>query len=340
MRILLLSMILCLVVASQAHPDYSDSWELFKLKFDKVYKSEEEDTYRRGVWTHHTATISSHNSEFDAGVHSFKLGENTYSDLTGDEFVSYFNGYKSEDKIKATNLFWSNAKVQDLPAAVNWTAKGYVTPVKNQKQCGSCWAFSATGSLEGQWFKKYNKSVSLSEQNLVDCSAKQGNHGCGGGLMDFAFKYIKLNGGIDTEASYPYTAKTGKVCLYNKTNIGANLTSWTDIPMGSEIDLQKAVAAVGPISIAIDAHLPSFQHYKSGVYHDHKCSSKHLDHGVLAVGYGTLAPHPDEDGKHPKDFWIVKNSWGPTWGAEGYLLMARNKHNACGVATAAVYPTV
>jgi len=335
MKVLLL---LALVAATQAHPDYSDSWELFKQKFNKVYESQEEDTYREEVWTNHIATISSHNDEYDLGVHSFKLGENIFSDLTSDEFVSFFNGYKPEDNVKADNVFSSDLRLWDLPAAVNWTDKGYVTPVKDQKQCGSCWAFSATGSLEGQWFKKYNKSVSLSEQNLVDCSAKQGNHGCMGGIMDNAFKYIKLNGGIDTEASYPYTAKTGKVCLYNATNKGANLTSWTDIPMGSEIDLQKAVASVGPVSIAIDAHLPTFQHYKTGVYHDHKCSNRHLDHGVLAVGYGTLK-HPVEDGK-PKDFWIVKNSWGPTWGDNGYILMARNKRNACGVATHAVYPTV
>merc|ERR1712080_125264 len=202
--------------------------------------------YREEVWTKHIATISSHNDEYDLGVHSFKLGENIFSDLTSDEFVSFFNGYKPEDNVKADNVFSSDLRLWDLPAAVNWTDKGYVTAVKDQKQCGSCWAFSATGSLEGQWFKKYNKSVSLSEQNLVDCSAKQGNHGCMGGIMDNAFKYIKLNGGIDTEASYPYTAKTGKVCLYNATNKGANLTSWTDIPMGSEIDLQKAVVAWDP----------------------------------------------------------------------------------------------
>merc|ERR1719292_62664 len=120
----------------------------------------------------------------------------------------------------------SNVELADLPASVNWTAKGYTTPVKNQKACGSCWAFSSTGSLEGQWFKKYKKLVSLSEQNLVDCSAK-----------------------------------TGKVCKYNATNKGANLTSWVDIPTGSEQDLQKAVATIGPVSVGIDAHLPTFQHY-------------------------------------------------------------------------------
>jgi len=157
--------------------------------------------------------------------------------------------------------------------------------------------------------------------------------------MDLAFKYIKANGGIDTEASYNYTAKTGKKCLYNATNSGANLTSWVDIPHKSEIDLQKAVGTVGPISVAIDASRPTFHFYKKGVYHDRKCSSERLDHGVLAVGYGSDAPPAGSD-KKAKDYWLVKNSWGASWGMEGYIKMARNKRNACGIATQASYPVV
>ncbi|CAN0556888.1 unnamed protein product, partial [Ectocarpus sp. 8 AP-2014] len=168
---------------------------------------------------------------------------------------------------------------------------------------------------------------------------KEGNHGCLGGLMDFAFKYVKDNGGIDTEASYNYTAKTGKTCLYNATNSGANLTSWVDIPHNSEADLQKAVGTVGPISVAIDASRPTFHFYKKGVYHDKRCSSQRLDHGVLAVGYGATTPPAGSD-KKPKDFWLVKNSWGTSWGMDGYINMARNKNNACGIATQASYPVV
>merc|ERR1712007_289486 len=181
-------------------------------------------------------------------------------------------------------------------------------------------AFSATGSLEGQHALKTGALVSLSEQNLVDCAKKEGNHGCAGGLMDFAFKYVKDNKGIDTEASYPYTAKTGKTCLYNATNSGANLTSWIDIPHKSEADLQKAVGSVGPISVAIDASRPTFHFYKKGVYHDHRCSSSRLDHGVLAVGYGSAT---QENG-----------------GMDGYIQMVRNERNACGIATQASYPVV
>jgi cathepsin L len=333
--VLLLASLLAMVVVTLAHPDVSDSWNMFKEKFGKQYESEEEESYRQTVWEENKETILSHNSE----DHSYSLGENEFSDMTSDEFVTFFNGLSTDGGVKGGKMFRSDVAVADLPSSVNWTAAGYTTPVKNQLQCGSCWAFSSTGSLEGQWFKKYKKLVSLSEQNLVDCSAKQGNHGCGGGLMDFAFKYVKLNGGIDTEASYPYTAKTGKVCKYNVTNKGANLTSWVDIPTGSEQDLQKAVATIGPVSVGIDAHLPTFQHYKRGVYHDKHCSSHRLDHGVLVVGYGVEQPEENEEHK-AKDYWIVKNSWGPSWGDHGYLKMARNKKNACGIATAAVYPVV
>jgi len=334
-----LALVFCLAVAATAHPDYSDTWEEFKGKYGKDYADANEEDYRQNVWSSNVGFISSHNTEHDNGLHDFSVGENEFADMTPDEITSYFNGLTMEDSSPSSEIFYSDVTVESLPTDVDWRKNGSVTPVKNQAQCGSCWAFSATGSLEGAHYAKTGKLVSLSEQNLVDCSAKEGNHGCMGGLMDSAFKYVKDNGGIDTEASYNYTAKTGKTCLYNATNSGANLTSWVDIPHMSEADLQKAVATVGPISVAIDASRPTFHFYKKGVYHDRKCSSERLDHGVLAVGYGTAAPPAGSD-KKPKDFWLVKNSWGATWGMAGYINMARNKHNACGIATQASYPVV
>lgn len=147
----------------------------------------------------------------------------------------------------------------------------------------------------------------------------------------FYFQYIKDNGGVDTEKSYPYEG-IDDTCHFNKKAVGATDKGFSDIPTGDEEALKKAVATIGPISVAIDASHQSFQFYEKGVYFEPECDSQNLDHGVLAVGYGT-----DEDGK---DYWIVKNSWGTTWGTHGYVKMARNKNNHCGIATQASYPLV
>jgi len=222
-------------------------------------------------------------------------------------------------------------KHTNIPTTWDWRTKGAVTPIKNQGQCGSCWSFSATGSTEGAWFLKRGDLVSLSEQNLIDCSTAQGNEGCNGGLMDEAFQYIISNHGIDTEASYPYTATGPNQCEYNPVHIGAMLSSYRDVRSGSEVDLLQAVFQT-PTSVAIDASHMSFQFYNGGVYNEPACSSTQLDHGVLAIGFGMY--------QGDTAYWLVKNSWGPNWGMNGYIMMSRNKNNQCGIATAASYPIV
>ncbi len=291
------------------------------------YNDDLEELNRYNIWQANKKIVEVHN----AGNHSFTLGMNQFADLKNKEFVSMMNGYRSDLRSRS-----HSTKVFDYDPTgtktdtVDWRTKGYVTEIKNQGQCGSCWAFSTTGSLEGQTFKKSGKLVSLSEQNLVDCSGKYGNNGCKGGLMDNAFKYIKANDGIDTESSYPYRAHDER-CTFKASDVGATDTGFVDIPHGNEDALMSAAGSVGPISVAIDASHSSFQLYKEGVYYERECSSSKLDHGVLVVGYGT------ESGG---DYWIVKNSWGTRWGMEGYINMARNKNNNCGIATQASYPTV
>ncbi|XP_033725569.1 cathepsin L1-like [Pecten maximus] len=325
-----LLLVAALVVLSTAfRTELDGEWEAYKTQFNKPYVAEEE-AKRRVIWENHLDYIQKHNLAADRGEHTFWLGMNEYGDMTNEEFVKTMNGYRMRTEAVKAPVYMAPSNSGDPPASVDWRTQGYVTPVKNQGQCGSCWAFSTTGSLEGQHFKANKTLTSLSEQNLVDCSRKQGNQGCEGGLMDQGFKYIKDNNGIDTESSYPYKGTNGK-CAFTPANVGATDTGFVDIKSKSESDLLSAVATVGPISVAIDASHMSFQLYRTGVYHSFFCSETKLDHGVLAVGYGN---------ESDKDYWLVKNSWGESWGEKGYIKMSRNRRNNCGIATQASYPTV
>jgi len=309
-----------------------ESWSLFKRVHEKQYTSSGEETLRRTIWEANLAMINKHNLEADLDLHTYTMGMNKFGDMTNEEINKQMNGLKVDLKSKSEldrHTFLPRANVA-LPPSVDWRIKGYVTPVKDQGQCGSCWAFSATGALEGQTFAKTMKLPSLSEQNLVDCSGTFGNMGCNGGLMDYAFQYIKANKGIDTEETYPYEARNDK-CRFNPANVGATDTGFVDIRAQNETDLQNAIATVGPISVAIDASHSSFHFYSKGIYDEPACSPVQLDHGVLAVGY---------DSQSGQDYYTVKNSWGPNWGMQGYIWMSRNKMNQCGIATMSSYPLV
>jgi len=259
--------------------------------------------------------INNHNAQGK----SYQLGHNKFSHLTVEEYRDFARlGLDAAPQSTAEFVHQAPANLDSVPASIDWTTKGAVTPVKDQGQCGSCWSFSTTGSMEGAYFLKNGKLESFSEQNFVDCDNRSNggkDKGCNGGLMDNAFTWATKNGGICSEADYPYvsgTTKTAGTCNTGCTQVKNSAPkSHTDVTKNSDSAMMSALAQQ-PVSIAIEADQKDFQLYKSGVFTG-TCGAK-LDHGVLAVGYGTL---------NGVDFYKVKNSWGTTWGDKGYILLGR-----------------
>ncbi|XP_029683504.1 cathepsin L1 [Takifugu rubripes] len=211
---------------------------------------------------------------------------------------------------------------------IDYRQMGYVTEVKDQGYCGSCWAFSTTGAIEGQIFKKTGQLISLSEQNLVDCSKSYGTYGCSGAWMANAYDYV-VNNGLESTITYPYTSVDTQPCYYDSRLAVAHIKDYRFIPKGDEQALADAVATIGPITVAIDASHSSFLFYSSGIYEESNCNPNNLSHAVLLVGYGS------EGGQ---DYWLIKNSWGPSWGEGGYMRLIRDGKNPCGIASYALYP--
>ncbi|XP_072284935.1 cathepsin K-like [Pyxicephalus adspersus] len=315
----------------KAGPFWDDTldfeWEQWKRTYQKQYNGEMDELMRRHIWEKNYRFISAHNNEYLKGMHTYELAMNHLGDMTSEEVVKTMTGLKVPLNKRATNVTAEDDKGPvTIPDSIDYRKKGYVSPVRNQGSCGSCWAFSSVGALEGQLKKKTGKIVVLSPQNLVDCVTK--NDGCGGGYMTNAFEYVRDNKGIDSEAAYPYVGED-QTCNYTTAGRVAKCKSYKEVQKGSEKALKKAVATVGPISVGIDASLTTFQFYSKGVYYDPECNAEDINHAVLAVGYGV-----QKKSKH----WIIKNSWGEDWGNKGYILMARDKQNACGIANLASYP--
>mmetsp|Transcript_2336 Transcript_2336/g.4840 ORF Transcript_2336/g.4840 Transcript_2336/m.4840 type:complete len:447 (+) Transcript_2336:64-1404(+) len=297
----------------------------WKKEHGKTYETMEALNSAMEAFASNDKIIQEHNAK----ELSWTLGHNEFSDMTWEQFKStvmseiFTNRAPANmDRVHLTDVG------MPLPDAVDWVEKGAVTPVKNQKRCGSCWAFSTTGSVEGAYQISTGKLLSFSEEDLVQCD-HNGDQGCNGGLMDNAFEWIKANG-LCLESDYPYSSGAGitGMCKSDCEPV-VTLTGWKDVPKDDEVALQHAVAK-GPVSVAIEADKSAFQLYKSGILDSSLCGEK-LDHGVLVVGYGT-------DADSGMDFWKVKNSWGPTWGEAGFIRMARNK-DMCGLANQASYPT-
>lgn len=306
--------------------ELAEVFSQWKLTHNKFYATPNEDAYRLNVFHSNFLKISASNS-----VNDYVLSLNKFADLTEEEFLAKYTGLKPNLASTPVNEAVKTPKtLQQTPTNVDWRTQGAVNPVKNQGQCGSCWAFSAIAALESASKISGYSLYSMSEQQLVDCSAAEGNHGCNGGLMDNAFNYIKTVGGIQNETTYPYRAIDEKCKDNVALFLPPQITSWVDIVKDDCASLLTSIVQQ-PVSVAIAAN--AIQFYTHGVFSNKYCGTG-LDHGVTAIGYGT-------DTTANKEFWLVRNSWGPNWGEHGYIRMDRNiqtKTGICGICMQASYP--
>uniref|UniRef100_A0A0E0JFK9 Uncharacterized protein n=1 Tax=Oryza punctata TaxID=4537 RepID=A0A0E0JFK9_ORYPU len=305
-------------------------FEEWMAKFGKKYPCHGEKEYRFGVFRDNVRFIRSYRPP---ASYNSALRVNQFADLTNDEFVSTHTGAKPpcpKEAPRTVDPIW-------LPCCIDWRYKGAVSEVKDQGACGSCWAFAAVAAIEGLTQIRTGKLTLLSEQELVDCDTS--SSGCAGGHTDRAFDLVAAKGGITAESEYRYEGYQGKCRVDDALfNHEARIGGYRAVPPGDEQQLATAVARQ-PVTAYVDARGPAFQFYGSGVFPG-PCGSGAAaptpNHAVTLVGYC-------QDGASGKKYWVAKNSWGKTWGEQGYILLEKDvasPHGTCGLAVSPFYPTV
>ncbi|KAL9254969.1 Senescence-specific cysteine protease SAG39-like protein [Drosera capensis] len=301
--------------------------EEWMAQYGRTYKDDVEKARRFEIFKRNVELIDAHN-QMDKG---FTLGENSFTDLSDEEFQATYTGLKGIENLESmyNSASFKYENITSAPASVDWVAKGAVTPIKHQGQCGSCWTFATSATIEGLHKITTGKLVSLSEQQILDCDIHGHQLGCKGGYYTEAYKFVKKNGGLTTETNYPYVGRQ-QTCKKN-VPVAAKIGGYQQVPRNNEKALQNAVANQ-PVAVAVDSNSTTFKNYKSGVYKD-SCGTR-INHAVTVVGYGQAS-----DGT---PYWLIKNSWGTTWGEKGYMKLQRNikdRKGRCGVAMIPAYPT-
>jgi cathepsin F len=314
--------------AATALLDVERHFKSFIEKFGKVYATAEEYAHRLAVFERNLVRAVSHQALDPSAVH----GITKFSDLTEEEFTQQYLGLKPPSFLKTTNQA-PVLPTNDLPDDFDWREHGAVTEVKDQGSCGSCWSFSTSGAIEGAHFLETGELVSLSEQQMVDCDhvcdptdTASCDAGCDGGLMTNAYEYVKKAGGLESEKDYPYTGASGK-CKFDSKKVVATVSNFSTVSL-DEDQIAANLVKHGPLAVGINAVF--MQTYIGGVSCPLLCSKRRLDHGVLLVGYGSKGYAPVRFTEKP--YWIIKNSWGPSWGEQGYYKICRG-YGECGVNT-------
>lgn len=321
---------------------FRDEWSKFRTKHNRTYTNLSEANKRFTIFVENVRSVLHHNQAFQQGNAPFEQHINLFADMTTAEVSKQRNGFNNTEAL----LQQSDAAAtednsrsrsrrdlsgsQGLPDEVNWVTKGAVAPVLDQGSCGACYAFASAAAVEGLHFRQVGKLVQLAPQQLVDCSGAYGNMGCDGGIMQYAYKYVREKGGLTDLPGYPYVGHK-QICHRIARRV-ETVGGMVQTKVGDELALKRAVATAGPVAVAIDGNQRSLHFYRGGVYLDNNCSAQVPNHAVLVVGYGT-------DRQTGLDYWLVKNSWGTEWGEKGYVRMARNRGNHCCITCNAVYPT-